>query len=400
MTTPTAPASRRPWRWFVFCLKWGGILLLVGVLGLAALLGSHGYRLDNIVCVMLSRTACGKYGVVDAPGDFREMAAAPFFFSIGRQLKHGTSIDENAPTLFTAEKTVDYVFTAPDQQKAAVVSGQTLYLVEPGKPPVRLLENSIAPQWVNEEIPYMQLWGGKVGKPSVPLFYKAVSLQWDAASRYLYIVRIGESNSLMRLDTRKPSSAPEEIARDVLEQVKYFLVGDRNLCLERRREGAPEWRCVTPQGEFRLDSFADGILRLENGATLDGSPFLSFHANSRDAIAWMHHNDFFFQDNDPSGDKFLYSADAYPHKPIFRLKTVKFSPLRPDGFLPRRTAMLLGGRYLFLSFLFGDFLVDRDTGLYRTLPEATKVYVNLNSTQSPAFTARVIASQFSIFHIP
>jgi hypothetical protein len=365
-------------------------LLLAGVLALAALLWRHGYRLDDVVCVMLSRTACGKYGVIGEPGDFIEMAETPFFFSIGRQLKYGKSIDANAPTIFTAEKTLDYVFTAPDQQKAVAVSNQTLYLAEPGKPPVRLLENVIVPQWINDEekIPFMQLWGGKVGKPSVPLFYKAASLQWDAAARYLYIVRAGESNTLMRLDTHNPSPVPEEIARDVREWVDYFLVGDNSLCFERQRENAREWRCVTPpQGEFRLDSFADGILRLENGETLDGSPFLSFHASHRGANARMYRSGFFFKRVDtPDGNSVtVFYADRHPAPiPLFHVKTVKTLPLA-NGFLPRRTVVLPGGRYIFLSFLFGDFLVDRNTGLYRRLPEKTRVHVNLNSAHNPRF---------------
>jgi hypothetical protein len=347
---------------------------------------------------MLSRTACGKYGVVDAPGDFREMAAAPFFFSIGRQLKHGTSIDENAPTLFTAEKTVDdvtldYVFVAPSQQKAVVVSNHMLYLAQPGKPPVRLLENVITPrdkEKIREETPlYIQIGHRKKIKPSLPLYYETKSLQWDAASRYLYVLRVGESNVLTRLDTHNPSPAPEEIARDVREWVDYFLVGDNSLCFERQREEAREWRCVTPpQGEFRLDSFENGVLRLENGETLAGSPFLSFHASHRVAETWMHHNGFFFDRVDTPDDDsvtVLY-AGRHPDAPIplFRVKSIK-ALFHDNGLLSQRTVVLPGGRYIFLSFRFGDFLVDRDTGLYRTLPEATQVYVNLNSTQSPRF---------------
>jgi hypothetical protein len=373
----------------------GGILLLVGVLALAALVALAGYavgysRLDDVVCVVVSRSACGKFGIVGDPGDFREAAETPFFFSIGRQLKHGKSIDENAPTFFTAEKTLDYVFAAPDQQKAAVVSGQTLYLAEPGKPPVRLLENIIAPGWADdEEIPFMQLWRGENAKPSVPLFYKAASLQWDAASRYLHVMREtkGEDNMLLRFDTQHPALEPEEITRNAGS--RYFLVGDDNLCFERGHEELREWRCVTPQGELRLDSFADGILRLENGETLVGAPFLSFHANGHATAVWMKHGGFFFHSiktPDGDGDALLYS-DRRPDTPLFRFKRVKYSrPQAPaDGFLPRRTVVLPGGRYLFLSFLFGDFLVDRDTDLYRILPKATRVPVNLNSAHNPRF---------------
>ncbi|MDR2113449.1 MAG: hypothetical protein LBQ62_10185 [Candidatus Accumulibacter sp.] len=133
MTTPTTPAPRRLRRWFVFCLKWGGILLLVGVLALVALVALLWYEfgrppLDVYACYIVFDRTCSKFDIVGEPGDFQEMAETPFFFSIGRQLKHGKRIDENAPTIFAAEKTLDYVFAAPDQQKAAVVSGQTLYL--------------------------------------------------------------------------------------------------------------------------------------------------------------------------------------------------------------------------------------------------------------------------------
>jgi hypothetical protein len=196
----------------------------------------------------------------------------------------------------------------------------------------------------------------------------------------------------MRLDTHNLSPVSEEIARDVNSWVRYFLAGDNSLCFERWFEGGQEseWLCVTPpQGEFRLDSFADGILRLENGETLDGSPFLSLHANGHATAVWMKHGGFFFHSiktPDDDGDTLLYS-DRRPNTPLFRFKRVKYSrPQTPaDGFLPRRTVVLPGGRYIFLSFLFGNFLIDRDTRLYRTLPKATRVHVNLNSVHNPRF---------------
>jgi hypothetical protein len=371
-------------------------LLFVGALVLVALAGyAVGYsRLDDVVCTAVSRSACGKYGIVGDPGDFIEVAETPFFFSIGRQLKHGKSIDANAPTFFTAEKTLDYVFAAPDQQKAAVVSSRTLYLAQAqaDKLPARLLENVITPlsfPGTDEQLPLTRLLWGDERPPRPARYYRTNSLQWDAASRYLYVIQNGTNPALIRFDTRQPAPAPEELARDVLEQAPYFLVGDNSFCLLRKNEEEPEWGCITPQGEFRLDSFADGILRLENGETLVGSPFLSLHADGHATAVWMKHGGFFFhsiETPDGDGDTLLYS-DRRPDTPLFRFKRVKYSrPQAPaDGFLPRRTAILPGGRYLFLGFLFGNFLVDRDTGLYRTLPKATRVHVNLNSAQNPRF---------------
>jgi hypothetical protein len=205
-------------------------------------------------------------------------------------------------------------------------------------------------------------------------------------------VRVGASNTLMRLDTHNLSPVSEEIARDVNSWVRYFLVGDNSLCFERWFEGGQEseWLCVTPpQGKFRLDSFADGILRLENGATLTGLPFISFHSTGSGAAdVWMRHGGFgwrFKTFDNGDGEKIISPRKS--SAPLFRFKAVKYTHKHAlaDGFLPHRTALLPGGRYLFLSFLFGDFLVDRDSGTYRALPKATRVYVNLNSAQNPGF---------------
>ncbi|MDR2113450.1 MAG: hypothetical protein LBQ62_10190, partial [Candidatus Accumulibacter sp.] len=225
-------------------------------------------------------------------------------------------------------------------------------------------------------------------EPPFARYYWADSLEWDAASRILYAIRRDETDNdyspnktLIRFDTRQPAPVPEEVARDVSS---FFPVGDSgDFCLRRARK---EWRCVTPQGEFRLDSFADGILRLENGETLVGSAFASLRADDDEANdILMKHGGFFLRDEktpDGNGNRTLYS-ERHPDTPILRFKTAEFSrhepPVDIDGILTWRTAILPGGRYLFLSFLSGDVLVDSHTGMYRRLPQSTRVYVNLNS---------------------
>lgn len=79
------------------------------------------------------------------PSVFSEHTTQPFFFSIGKKLKYGDAIREDAPTLFQTgffDDDIKEVYPSPDQKKAVAVHNGSLYLVQLGKPPARLLKHS------------------------------------------------------------------------------------------------------------------------------------------------------------------------------------------------------------------------------------------------------------------
>jgi hypothetical protein len=104
-------------------------------------------------------------GIIDyKPSVFSEQAAMPFFFSMGKKLKYGSAIKEDAPTLFEAglfDGDINEVYPSPDQKKAVVVIGNCLYLAQTGKPTTKLLQ------------PF-KLWNMR-------------DLQWDSQSRYIFV---------------------------------------------------------------------------------------------------------------------------------------------------------------------------------------------------------------------
>lgn len=78
------------------------------------------------------------------PSHFVENADSPFFYSIGKQLKYGSSIDELAPPLFEGSwRNGDLVavYPSPDNKKAAIVSNRKMYITEAGRPPLLVLNN-------------------------------------------------------------------------------------------------------------------------------------------------------------------------------------------------------------------------------------------------------------------
>jgi hypothetical protein len=267
-----------------------------------------------LACAATALCAERESGIVDyRPTDFRETANTPFFYTIDNQLKHGVSIDPDAPTLFsgkgypperTARKSTQpgpnppegaiYVYPSPDNRKAAVVSDDKLYLIEPGKAPILLLENI---EGVGQPRSYyFAISFGLFTKP----YYRSETLQWSADSRYIHIAQDDESIQagqlygtgtsqsarLYRIDAKGPTT-PEKIADGF--QVfftsyasRYFFIGEENtVCF--LGSFVRKWICVLPEGIFAVKSYSEDEIVLENGRRLTGRQFVSVdhHQNAR-----------------------------------------------------------------------------------------------------------------------
>jgi uncharacterized membrane protein YhaH (DUF805 family) len=390
---------------------------------------------SSLWAISLIRTAHEKTtGIVDyRPIEFREITANPFFYTIGNQLKYGESIDADAPTLFSGKRLFFFtrlmndededrlrVYPSPDNRKAAVVSEEKLYLVRPEKKPALMLEYV--------DIPGKKLFFGRN-------WYRSLSLQWDSASRYIYIIRDHELTPKGTKKTNKRYSSRDAVLERIdtegitfrTEKVldgfavhfgknayasyfyNYFLVNDSNVCFE---EAASKWKCATAKGRFLIQSHdADEIL-LEDGTRLKGRKFLSVDHHNRDEgfhvhwYCWIRHGNLktwvlkkprgertgFLEkyadlsltplDGNGSPQDGLFSRDR-PGAPLIILK--RFRPPM-DSAAPecnsvdtQRSGMLPGERYLFLKLSYFypiEILLDRQTGRYRELPNDTRVYVN------------------------
>jgi hypothetical protein len=321
------------------------------------------------------------------PANFSEHAAKPFFFSIGRKLKYGDSIRENAPTvlesmfeerLFGGELT--RVYPAPDQKRAAIVKDGKLYLLEPGKPPVFLLEP------VDEKSGYHRKLGD--------IFYIHYELQWDADSRYIFIPRDkkqkfptdkraweerDKNKALMRIDIRNPSMVQEIIPTGQFRSSTFFLLNDDAICFNfEPGDGSIIWKCSISGNIRMVKSFERNDLVFEDGTTPESKPFMSRNINFYDSAVWLTSGGFYLA-LVPNSLTVKFFHKSNPDKPIF---IIEGAIERLKGHFSEglgKSVMLPGNRYAFMEMWEHNLLVDSETGLYKELPKGVRVYVSLNS---------------------
>jgi len=322
------------------------------------------------------------FGIVEyKPSNFTEQAAAPFYYSIGKELRFGESINESSPILFEgkfSDKRLE-VFPSPDQKKAAVVSGGDLYLVEVGKPALLLLRKvgNLEPRNV------------RVGEE----FYKYTMLQWDAHSQYIYIARdkrkkrvfeqsFSTDATLVHIDVSNPTCI-DEVIQD-FRSLKYFFVGDDFICFDYALgNGDVIWKCslkgnIQPMKEGGVE----GVV-LQDGTRIDGRIFLSYGGGMYERDIWLSRYGFSLSES-PKGYIGFYSR----HKqqvPIFRIRGgLNIKGGFVHGVTQYGCSVLAGGRYALLNVWHDNFkgqlLIDGVSGQYRELPRNTRVHQNLNSS--------------------
>jgi hypothetical protein len=324
------------------------------------------------------------FGIVDyRPSTFIEKPAARFFFSIGDKLRFGNVIAEDGPILFAAkpsDKGIWAVYVSPNEMKAAVVSGANLYLVEPGQVPVRLLG----------EVYDLMAWGSAKwmkGPPGKPVYHYP-DIQWDAASRFLYVSRgtwtdrFPSHLALLRIDVSDPSNIVE-VTNDAIGS-GIFLVASDAVCFRRAVErGDLIWKCVDKGVEKSPTAIEDNRIIMHDGTSIEGKPFAS-HRWSRGEI-WLTRAGFAVR---AYNSRWGFFSKDRPSEPIFQFNGA-VEPLKGhygDGIIETGSNVLPGDRYAFLKLWMenfkgghGQILVDGLTGQYRELPKDTFVYRNLNS---------------------
>ncbi|MDR2506633.1 MAG: hypothetical protein LBD67_01345 [Candidatus Accumulibacter sp.] len=375
-------------------------------------------------------------GIVDyRPSEFQEVADSPFFYVIDGQLKHGVSIDPNALTLFSATPPVkkplswseilfNYkikrrsglrVYPSPDNRKAAVIDDEKLYLVQPEKTPVQLLENVDVFNDRNEIS-----FGGEP-------WHRSEFLQWDASSRYIHIVldkkpsflhpalktihRVSSDTAqLVRLDTQNLTQPKTLVDRFHAElwwwgysyAARYFLVGEDVVCSKGLFQR--HWECATPKGRFPIKSYSEQEIILENGESLTGRQFVSVdrYQNAENGLEKLdsirRHSGLCVKLVEKPEGIFdgLFSEDT-PNKPLLLFRKIHDTRDYYNSLF--NTNILPGGRYIPISLKiylgdearFGQILLDRKTGKYRELPKNTRIYFNdANRAYGKKLTPRIL----------
>lgn len=339
-----------------------------------------------LVCCTGVLTACVSAGgiVVYKPSEFTEQASAPFFSSIGKKLKYGTAISEAVPTVLEGTLVggeLRAVYPSPDQTKAAAVTGGKLYLVEPGKPP-RILLDPFVSRLEGREIP--------IGTT----YYNHAHIQWDAASRYIFITRDkiqapttnpesfhqrnNINQALVRIDTTQSHSIVEVIpAGQFRTTIGPSFIGNNVICFDSGDDkGDVYLKCIVAGNAHIVKKVETDKIVFTDGLVLNGKIFMTSRLDHVSGDILMVENGFHMTKRQDSlvVDLFHKSRTGSPLLSVEGATNTKghFG----DGI---QGTILPGGRYAFLHVWNKDILLDSQTGAYKELPTNTRVYQNVNS---------------------
>ena len=327
-------------------------------------------------------------GIIDyKPSSFTEVADEPFFYSIGKTLRHGRMISDNAPVLFSGTLfggDLGLVYDSPDHKKAAIVYGGNLYVAE-ATVPARLLLKNVD----NYAAPGIQ---------QGDMFYNYAMLQWDEESTSIYIVRDKKQSqlkdqiwsrdaTLVRIDIVAPNKSVDVIPN--FRSLNYFFVGNEAICFNYSPDdGSVVWKCSYQGNVGLVRSHHGEQIVLEDGV-VNGRPFLSYHQGSRDeSEIWL--TNYGFSLRRTSDDTVAFFSGSDHQTPTFKIRGgYNFKGEFVDGVRQTGCKVLPGGRYALLDVYHDNFtgqlLVDGLTRKYRELPPRTKIWWNLNSSNYKHF---------------
>lgn len=329
------------------------------------------------------------YGISNYhPSDFVETANSPFFYSIGKQLKYGSSIDESAPALFKGawlNGELVKVYPSPDNQKVAIVSNRKLYIARAGEAPLLALENV-------EHYNLKQLSDGDV-------YFKWPTLQWHPNSRFIYIAKdkkqklweqsFSKLATLVRIDIDNVGVI-EELVSD-FRSTDYFFVGSDSVCFNYAPgDGSVIWKCSTATGLSQARTLNSKGIHLDSGVVLSERRFLSYQPDLYESRIWAACYGFSIRQINERQEALFHKDEQNNPLLIFNYPIGRgFKDHSATGFHRVDGSVLPGGRYLLLDMgensSEGQILLDRMSGRYRKLPKDTRVYRNLNSTHYDDF---------------
>jgi hypothetical protein len=306
------------------------------------------------------------------PTTFEARAAAPFFYSIGNELKYSDSIDPDAPTLFIG-KLLNFQ-VSPDGKRIAFVSDHRLTVIDnEGKArtigPVDSIFRSLKP----------------IGRS----FIRDDDFQWSPDSKSVYFVRdkfyrskgaqlFSELGALWKFDL---ASGEQEM---VIKPFRGFQI---------IFGGGSEIYFAVPlaNGDLELELYDGAIVRdfaaPGSAQSFPGmNPFYSLSSVDymEKVLPGMHLlQDFDWKANRQTlvfGDKILLQLTR--HCDSF-FGCGDCDEMMGSMFIP-------GNRFFLLNVPYcrnyeGELLIDTQTGSYKTLPKGTRVFITANTQTYPHY---------------
>jgi hypothetical protein len=301
-----------------------------------------------------------------APVQFREEAAEPFFYSIGRELRYGTAVDPAAETIGSADPWT--VYPAPDGRHAVAVNDGRLFLVD--GPTGR--RRDVARVWdlpddsVPEGARLFRYYGHQWSRDSASLF-----LVRDAADRGSH----SEEGELCRLDLATGSI--ESLIRPYRGCQPVQGENGRIYFSEPDRKGKLRVRCwagAEPREVLKISGSRITLAGEEDSFT--ERPFFVFSSYAASSLVNAAVDFRCDWSGSPQDDALVMLGT----RELLRIQPGRGKG-HPVGVDPSECFFLPGGRYFFLSIggKPGPLLFDLETGQYRVLPRDTRIHPRLDS---------------------
>lgn len=313
------------------------------------------------------------------PQQFPAETGAPFFYSIGNQLKNGTWIDPVSRTLVWG--TVSNFLVSPDQSRIAIVANEHLLVV-----------NRDGTLW-RDITPVDTIY--RDPEPIGKTFFRDDDFQWTRDSSAIYLIKdqyyqskgsqlFSEKGELWKYDI---PSGKLQIVLKPFPAYNYFF----------DRDGGIYFSVPTKQGDLRLRYF-DGKSTKDVGqpgaarfpvCNADSNcihdPFYSFSSFDYESMV-LAGSGLAVSDNDKTGVQTI----TFRGNPL--LQFTRGEGLKGAYYCSEegRSVYLPGDRFLVFDAPYcdnynGELLIDLSTGKYETLPSDTRVYRTVNSSSNPYF---------------
>lgn len=306
------------------------------------------------------------------PAVFDARAAAPFFYSIGNELKYSDSIDPNAPTLFLGELWNFQV--SPDGMRIACISDHRLMVIDnKGKTQVIGVVDSISRSF----------------KPTGRRFIRDSDFQWSPDSKSLYFIR----DKFYRSKGSQLFSEFGELWKfDVANGEQKMVINPFHGFQIIFGSGSEIYFAVPlANGDLELDLY-DGTTVRDFAAPGSAGPLSGTNPfYSISSVDYMQKvlpgmqllQNFDFKANRQTlafGDRILLQLTRYCDS-FFGCGDC--DEMIGSVFIP-------GSRFFLLNVpncrnYKGELLIDTLTGAYKTLPKGTRVFITANTRTYPHY---------------
>ena len=308
------------------------------------------------------------------PSAFQAKADAPFFYSIGKELKNSDYLNPNAPTLLRGE--ITNFLVSPDGAEIAVVANGLLTVV--GR------DGTLVRQVAHVDSIYRE------PKPIGQHFYRDDDFQWTRDSKSLYLIGdeyyesrgsqlFSDKGELWRYDVetgsmhRVLSPFPAYSYFFGRGSGIYFSVPTKSGDLQLKYFDGKDTRDVGTSNAYQIPTG-------ELSSSVVESPFFSFSITDYQDVV-LPAKRVALVDDQPGRLQRLVIRDK-PYLTFTQGEGLK-GPYYCSEML--RSVFLPGGRYFLFNASYcgnysGQLLIDIENGQYERLPSDTRVYLTVNTS--------------------